>query len=364
MATLWLRSANDHILHRAPTGVRIAHVCPHVYIRDEGRAAGAPLPATVNQASTRSMGKVIAVANQKGGVGKTTTSVNIAASLAATEHSTLLIDMDPQANGTSGLGFDPRTVEVSVYEVLAGIAETEQTILHTEMPFLDLVPSHINLVGAEIEMIEMHEREYVLKRALRMIRHRYDYVVIDCPPSLGLLTLNALTASNSVMIPVQAEYFALEGLGQLLNTIKIVRQHLNPELEIEGVLMTMYDPRLRLASQVASEVRRYFGDKVFNTVVQRNVRVAEAPSFGKPVILYDVVSTGARNYMALAREIIRNNAGFVVEEKHEDAPRTREETVFGDGHATAPQHTDVAAGVSQDAGHIRVPSRVNEPLVE
>ncbi len=320
------------------------------------------------------MGKVIAVANQKGGVGKTTTSVNFAASLAATEHSTLLIDMDPQANGTSGLGLDPRTVSASVYEVLAGITPLEETIQHTEMPFLDLVPSHINLVGAEIEMIEMHEREYVLKRALRLARHRYDFVVIDCPPSLGLLTLNALTASNSVIIPVQAEYFALEGLGQLLNTIKIVRQHLNPELEIEGVLMTMFDPRLRLASQVASEVERYFGDKVFNTFIQRNVRVAEAPSFGKPVILYDVVSTGAKNYMGLAREFIRNNQEFTSEEARPATTATSEPTVFGDGQPTStrpaeetekPSPTETQSNTAVvEPEHVRVPSRVNEPLAD
>lgn len=259
------------------------------------------------------MGKVIAVANQKGGVGKTTTAVNLSSSLAATEHATLLIDIDPQANCTSGIGMEQNNIDVSTYEILIGDVSAEEAIESTDMPFLDVVPSHINLVGAEIEMVDVVDRERILNKALERARRKYDFIVIDCPPSLGLLTLNALTASNSVLIPVQCEYFALEGLGQLLNTIKIVRQHLNPDLEIEGVLMTMFDSRLRLAHQVQKEVRRYFGDRVFETVIKRNVRISEAPSFGKPVLLYDATSKGARNYIALAKEIVEKNQEYLPE---------------------------------------------------
>ena len=253
------------------------------------------------------MGKVISIANQKGGVGKTTTSINLAASLAAIEHPTLIIDIDPQSNTTSGLGIDTSTVTNSIYEVMIGSAEINDTIRQTELDFLDLVPAHINLVGAEIEMIDRDQRERILTKALAELRDKYDFIIIDCPPSLGLLTINALTASDSILIPVQCEYFALEGLGQLLNTIKIVRQHLNPSLDIEGVALTMYDTRTRLSNQVAEEVKRYFDDRVFKTVIARNVRLAEAPSFGKPALLYDSTSMGAKNYLALASEIIKRN---------------------------------------------------------
>ena len=253
------------------------------------------------------MGKVISIANQKGGVGKTTTAINLAASLAAIEHPTLLIDIDPQSNSTSGLGIEPKNVENSVYEVMVGGVEAENAIIQSELPFLDLIPSHINLVGAEIEMVDRNQRERILAKAIEEIRLKYDFIIIDCPPSLGLLTINALTASNSVLIPVQCEYFALEGRGQLLNTIKIVRQHLNTALEIEGVALTMYDTRTRLSNQVAAEVKKYFDDRVFSTVIARNVRLAEAPSFGKPALLYDSTSVGAKNYLALAREIIKRN---------------------------------------------------------
>jgi chromosome partitioning protein len=253
------------------------------------------------------MGKIISIANQKGGVGKTTTAINLAASLAAIEHSTLIIDIDPQSNSTSGLGIEPKTVSNSVYEVMVGGVEVNDSIRETELPFLDLIPSHINLVGAEIEMVDRNQRERILSNAIAPIKDKYDFIIIDCPPSLGLLTINALTASDSVLIPVQCEYFALEGLGQLLNTIKIVRQHLNPDLDIEGVLLTMYDTRTRLSNQVADEVKRYFDDRVFNSVISRNVRLAEAPSFGKPAILYDATSVGSKNYLSLAREIIQRN---------------------------------------------------------
>ena len=254
------------------------------------------------------MGKVIAIANQKGGVGKTTTAINLAASLGVGEHRTLVVDMDPQANCTSGLGLDPKLVVNSVYEVLIGKSTAERGICSTEVPNLDILPATINLVGAELEMVGFKNREQLLARALTDIRKEYTFVIIDCPPSLGLLTVNALTAADSVLIPVQSEYFALEGLGQLLNTIKIVRKLLNPALSIEGILLTLFDARLLLSKQVAAEVRRYFGSRVFRTLVQRNVRVAEAPSFGKPVVLFDATCVGARNYLSLANEIVERAA--------------------------------------------------------
>jgi chromosome partitioning protein len=251
------------------------------------------------------LAKVICIANQKGGVGKTTTAINISSLFAAAEKKTLLIDIDPQANSSSGIGINNHSP--SVYEVLIGSENASDIIINTFMPFMDILPSNINLVGAEIEMVDIPGRESLLKNAISGIESKYDFIVIDSPPSLGLLTLNALTASDSVLIPVQCEYFALEGLGQLLNTINIVKQHYNKELAIEGVLLTMYDSRLRLSQQVADEVRKYFGDKVFKTVIYRNVRISEAPSFGKPIIMYDAVSKGSKNYMALAAELLERN---------------------------------------------------------
>ncbi len=251
------------------------------------------------------MSKVIAITNQKGGVGKTTTAINLSASIAAAEKKTLLIDIDPQANSTSGLGVDRN--ENSTYQVMIGTEDIRECVSNTYMPFLDVIPSNINLVGAEIEMVSMNDREFSLKNQINKIRNDYDFIFIDCPPSLSLLTLNALVGSDSVIIPVQCEYFALEGLGQLLNTINMVKSELNSLLTIEGVLLTMYDQRLRLSNQVVEEVKKYFGEKVFKTIIHRNVRVSEAPSHGKPIILYDAFSTGAKNYIALAREVLNNN---------------------------------------------------------
>ncbi len=252
------------------------------------------------------MSKIISIANQKGGVGKTTTAINVSSLLAAAEKKSLLVDIDPQSNSSSGLSVTNHNP--SIYEVLIGKENISDVVIESFMPYLDLLPSNINLVGAEIEMVDIEKREWLLKNTLQEISERYDYIIIDCPPSLGLLTLNALAASNSVLIPVQCEYFALEGLGQLLNTINIVKKHYNPHLAIEGVLLTMFDTRLRLSHQVADEVRKYFGEKVFKTVINRNVRISESPSYGKPIILYDAVSTGAQNYMALASELLERNS--------------------------------------------------------
>lgn len=253
------------------------------------------------------MGKIIALANQKGGVGKTTTTINLAASLAALDKKVLLVDADPQANASSGLGIDVREVENSIYECIVDKVNTADTILPTEVPNLSIIPSHIDLVGAEIEMLNFDDREKVLKGILDAIKADYDYILIDCSPSLGLITVNALTAADSVIIPVQCEYFALEGISKLLNTIKIIKSKLNPSLDIEGFLLTMYDSRLRLANQIYEEVKKHFGEMVFTTVIQRNVKLSECPSYGQPVIMYDPDSKGALNHMQLAKEIIEKN---------------------------------------------------------
>ena len=253
------------------------------------------------------MSKIIALANQKGGVGKTTSSINLAASLAVLEYRTLLVDADPQANSTSGIGFDPRTIKNSIYECIINDIDPHDAIQKTDTPNLDLLPAHIDLVGAEIEMINLDGREYKMKEVLAKITDEYDFIIIDCSPSLGLITINALTAANSVIIPVQCEYFALEGLGKLLNTIKIVQNRLNTKLDIEGILLTMYDVRLRLSNQVVEEVRTHFENLVFDTIIQRNTRLSEAPSFGVSVIMHDATCKGAINYLNLAREIIKKN---------------------------------------------------------
>ncbi|MGJ5640712.1 ParA family protein [Formosa sp. S-31] len=254
------------------------------------------------------MGKIIAIANQKGGVGKTTTSVNLAASLGVLEKKVLLIDADPQANATSGLGIDVESVEIGTYQLLEHTATAKEAILETETPNLDIIAAHIDLVAIEIELVDKDQREYMLKRALEEVKDEYDYILIDCAPSLGLLTLNALTAADSVIIPIQCEYFALEGLGKLLNTVKSVQKIHNPELDIEGLLLTMYDSRLRLSNQVVEEVQKHFNDMVFKTIIQRNVRLSEAPSFGESIINFDASSKGAINYLSLAKEIITKNS--------------------------------------------------------
>jgi chromosome partitioning protein len=253
------------------------------------------------------MGKIIAISNQKGGVGKTTTAINLAAGLGVLEYKVLLVDADPQANSTSGVGFDPRNIRNSIYECLINEIEPKEAILHTESPNLDILPAHIDLVGAEIELINLPNREHMMRLSLAKIKEEYDFIIIDCSPSLGLITINSLTAADSVIIPVQCEFFALEGLGKLLNTIKIVQARLNPDLDIEGLLLTMFDVRLRLSNQVVEEVKMHFQTMMFDTIIQRNTKLGEAPSHGSTVIMHDASCKGAINYLNLAREILQKN---------------------------------------------------------
>lgn len=253
------------------------------------------------------MGKIISLANQKGGVGKTTTTINLAASLATFEKKVLVIDADPQANATSGLGIDLKKIKMSIYECMIDDVPIEDAIINTNVKNLDIVSSRIDLVGAELELLQLEQRERVLEKILSTVKEKYDFILIDCSPSLGLITVNALTAANSVIIPVQAEYFALEGISKLLNTIKIIKSKLNPNLEIEGFLLTMYDARLRLANQIYEELKMHFGSMVFDTVIQRNIRLSEAPSYGLPALLYDAESKGAINHLQLAEELIKKN---------------------------------------------------------
>ena len=253
------------------------------------------------------MGKVISIANQKGGVGKTTTAINLSAGLAILEYKTLLIDADPQANATSGVGFDPKNIKTSIYECIIDEVKAKDIILETNTPGLDLIPAHIDLVGAEIEMINLPNREKMMSKVIDQIKDNYDFIIIDCSPSLGLITINSLSASDSVIIPVQCEYFALEGLGKLLSTIRIVQERLNKDLDIEGILLTMFDSRLRLAKQVVQDVRMHFENMVFDTIIHRNTRLSEAPSFGHPIMIHDINSKGSINYLNLSREILQRN---------------------------------------------------------
>ena len=253
------------------------------------------------------MGKIIAISNQKGGVGKTTTAINLAAGLGVLEYKVLLVDADPQANSTSGVGFDPRNIRNSIYECIINEIEPREAILHTESPNLDILPAHIDLVGAEIELINLPNREHMMRLSLAKVKDEYDFIIIDCSPSLGLITINSLTAADSVIIPVQCEFFALEGLGKLLNTIKIVQSRLNPDLDIEGLLLTMFDVRLRLSNQVVEEVKMHFQTMMFDTIIQRNTKLGEAPSHGSTVIMHDASCKGAINYLNLAREILQKN---------------------------------------------------------
>lgn len=253
------------------------------------------------------MGKIVAIANQKGGVGKTTSAINLAASLAVLEFKTLLVDADPQANSTSGLGIDPKNVKAGVYECMIDGVDPREVIIKNDLKFLDILPSHIDLVGAEVEMVNIERREEKMRDALGKVKADYDFIIIDCSPSLGLITINSLTAADSVIIPVQCEYFALEGLGKLLNTIKIIQTRLNPGLEIEGILLTLYDSRTSLGNQVVEEVRTHFKNIAFNTIIPRNVKLSESPSFGLPAIVHDAESKGAMSYLSLAREILEKN---------------------------------------------------------
>lgn len=260
------------------------------------------------------MGKVIAIANQKGGVGKTTTAINLGASLAVLEYKTLVVDADPQANATSGLGYDPKKIQASIYECIMDDLDPSNVVMETNTPFLSVLPAHIDLVGAEIEMINLPNREKMMRKVIDQVKDNFDYIIVDCSPSLGLITVNALAASDSVIIPVQCEYFALEGLGKLLNTIKIVQTRLNENLDIEGILLTMFDTRLRLSKQVVEEVKTHFQQMVFDTIINRNTKLGEAPSFGETIIMHDVNSTGAINYLNLAREMLQKHGMTTIDE--------------------------------------------------